>query len=255
MSLIESPNSMSVANYSELKLASSNQVYTAAFLGGPLAGGWLLFQNLKLIGRIQQSKLVLFGTFIALLVITIVGLFLPSNFPNYIIPVVIAFIFKTLYEHIFQSNFKQHIANNGTKTSWWKVLGTCIVSLVLTFIFIFSAVFILPIHQNNKVEFGQNVIYYEGKANKQDAEMLGVYFQKTGVFNEDAVWFITIEFPKHDSKSFILKIPYEQSIEGTPAHEELKSLAALIEEKYTNHKVEIQVQNIYGLTVLKVHNE
>jgi hypothetical protein len=165
-------------------------------------------------------------------------------------------IFAAWYHFKFESVFAAHREGGGAQASWWKTVGLGAAGFAGSLIVVFIVTLSVPILPVNHIQDGPNVIYYEGDATREDAEGLAIFFHETGVFSPDASWELTLLFPKHDPRRAVVKLPYPAEIEGTPAHEEVKALVALLdEEKYRVKDVEIHVQNAFGLTTLIIRND
>lgn len=237
-------------------LFSARQVSTAAFLGGALGGGWLMFKNFGAVGDEAQKKTAMLGSVLLTAILAVGAMWLPTDFSNSLIPLITVGIFTAWYHFKYESVFAAHREGGGSQASWWKTVGLSAAgfaaSLVVFFIVILS-VSILPV---NHIQDGPNVIYYEGDATRENAESLAKFFHETGVFNPDGSWELTLLFPKHDPQRAVVKLPFPAEIEGTPAHDEIKALVTLLdEEKYEVKDVEIHVQNAFGLTTFIVRND
>ena len=213
-------------------------------------------KNFGSLGDPSQRKVAITGSLLLTIAIVVGAMWLPTDFSNSLIPLITVGIYAAWYHFKLESDFATHRENAGAQASWWKTIGISVVAFAATLVLLFVVVFSVPLLPVNHVKDGANVIYYEGDATRQDAESLAKFFRDTGVFNEDAVWELTLLFPKHDPRRAVIKLPYPADIEGTPAHEEVKALAAFLdEEKYVVKDVEIHVQNAFSLTTFVVRNE
>jgi len=237
-------------------LFSARQVSVAAFIGGALGGGWLMFKNFGAIGDKAQKKTAMLGSLLLTAIFAVGAMWLPTDFSNSLIPLITVAIFAAWYHFKFESVFGAHRQNGGAQASWWKTLGLGAAGFAASLVVFFSAMLSVPILPVNHIQHGPNIIYFEGDATRENAESLAEFFQETGVFSSDASWALTLLFPKNDPRRAVVKLPYPAEIVGTPAHDEVKALAALLdEEKYQVKDVEIHVQNAFGLTVLIVKND
>jgi len=123
---------------SEIKMSSSKQVYVATVLGGPFAGGWLLFQNLISNDDKKKANLVLIGTLLIFFALLFVSYQLPTGASSIALPLLVAILYMVIYKLTFDHHFLKHIKNNGLITSWWSVLGVSLISLVISLILMFS---------------------------------------------------------------------------------------------------------------------
>ena len=82
------------------------------------------------------------------------------------------------------------------------------------------------------------------------------FLRKAGWMDESTYYEMTVLFPRGDSGTVIVKLPFSGEVEGTPVHAELRELAAVLdEEKYVVRDVELHVQNAVGITTFVVTNE
>ncbi len=237
-------------------LYSARQVSVAAFIGSAFGGGWLMSRCFAAIGDQAQRKMSIFGSLLLTVIIGVGAMWLPTDFSNTPIPLITVGIFAAWYHFKLESVFAAHREDGGAQASWWKTIGIGVAAFaasLVAFFIIFISVPILPV---NHIQDGPNIIFYEGDATRENAESLAEFFRETGVFNESASWELTLLFPKRDPRLAVIKLPYPEDIEGTPVHDEVKNLAALLdEEKYEVRNVEIHVQNAFGLTTFVVRNE
>ena len=246
---------VSVSNPAPI-MYSARQVSTAAYLGGAIAGGWLMSRNFGAVGDQGQQKVAIFGSLLLTAAMAVGAMWLPTDFPSSLIPLVAVGIFSAWYYFKLQAVFAAHRDNGGAQATWWKTIGISVVAFVITFMVFIVPLLSLPILPINHIKDGPNVVFYEGEATRQNAESLGTFLRETGVFNDNTSGELTLLFPKNDSRRAVIKLPYAADIEGTPAHNEIRELAVLLEEeKYTVKSVEIQIQNAFGLTTLVVRNE
>jgi len=244
------------ANESSPTLYSARQVSVAAFLGGPLGGGWLMFKNFGAIDDQAQKKTAMFGSLLLIAIFAVGAMWLPTDFSNSLVPLITVGIYAAWYHFKLESVYAAHREGGGAQASWWKTVGIGVAAIAASLVVFFIIMLSVPILPVNHVQDGPNVIYYEGDATRENAESLAKFFRETGVFNENASWELTLLFPKHDPRRAVIKLPYPAQIEGTPAHDEVKALATLLdEEKYQVKDVEIHVQNAFGLTTFVVRNE
>ena len=228
----------------------------AAFLGGPLGGGWLMSKNFGATGDEGQKKIAAFVAVLLAVILAFVAMWLPTDFSNSLIPLITVSFFAVWYHFKFASAFSAHREAGGTQASWWKTVGLGAVGLAATVVLFIAIALTVPILPVNHVKDVANIIYYEGDATQEDAESLARFFYKTGIFNRNASWELTLLFPKHNSRLAVIKLTYPNDIEGTSAHEEVKALAALLgTEKYSAKDVEIHIQNDFGLTQFVVRDE
>lgn len=237
-------------------LFSTRQVGVAAFLGGPLGGSWLMYKNFFALGNKPQCRLALWGSVLLTMALAVIVLWLPTDFPNPIIPAVTVAGFGGWFYLTLDADFQVHQENDGPQGSWWAAVGLGVVSLIATLLLVTAIALAVPILPVNHVQHGPSIVYYEGDATRENAEHLGDFLADLGVFRHDTAWEVTLEFPRRDSRIAVLKIPYYDDIEGTSAHRELQELAAFLdEEMYAVKDLEIHVQSALGFTQSVIRND
>lgn len=131
----------------DYKLYTTGWMVAATFIGGPLAGFYLLSVNFKNLKKPQLArKAIIQGMFISLVLFTSF-MILPKKIldiiPKTIFPILYS-MFLGMYADIQQgSEIKSHIKNGGKKYSGWKAAGIGIVCLVLILLYIFVLGYIL----------------------------------------------------------------------------------------------------------------
>jgi hypothetical protein len=127
------------------KLYSSGQVGGAAFLGGPLAGCWLMAANYSEFGNDSARWQMLIWGVLGTLAVLGVSFLLPTRLPNALLPAVYAYTLSELADRLQGTQFDQHLAAGGRKHSSWRVVGVSVVCLVVVVAMsIPFVVFLLP---------------------------------------------------------------------------------------------------------------
>jgi hypothetical protein len=123
-----------LARSESISLYSPRQIYTAAFLCGPLAGAWLISRNFDLLSRSSESR-----TSLLVGVAVVVGLFplifvLPKNMPNVVIPITYSYLFYNFAQRRFTANADTGISYRKGWRSWLNVIGIGLAWLAATFL-------------------------------------------------------------------------------------------------------------------------
>ncbi|CAI8413960.1 MAG: Uncharacterised protein [Polaribacter sejongensis] len=130
----------------EIKLYSSKSISGATFLGGPLAGGYLISENLKALDKPDEgrksliigiiSTIALFGG-IFMIPETII-----DKIPNQLFPLIYTGIIWGFVEWTQGDVLKAHKENGNSFFSGWKAAGIGFISLVIIGIGIFGYVYL-----------------------------------------------------------------------------------------------------------------
>lgn len=125
------------------KIYKSTGIGLAAFLGGPLAAGYLLFKNYKAFEKDESAKSALAISAFITTVFFVLVFSLPesalSKIPNFLFPLIFLWIGKWVAERTQKEDTEYHIANGGEFHSNWRAAG---VSIIVTFVALIGAVFI-----------------------------------------------------------------------------------------------------------------
>ena len=105
------------------KLYTPAQIRAGSFLGGPIAAIYLLRENFRVLDRASQARTTLVWGVAFVVVLMAVLPFLPTHFPNYLIPLLYSIVAGSVAEK-WQLP-KQAIVNSGKYGihSNWRVLG------------------------------------------------------------------------------------------------------------------------------------
>lgn len=126
------------------KIYKDRAVWLGAFLGGPLAAGYIIAENFKAFNQPDKAKKTWIYTIIATIII-FGGIFsMPDSvrIPNQIIPLIYTGIAYYLVQHFQGANITAHINAGGQFHSWWRTLSVGLVGLAIILIAVFSIVFL-----------------------------------------------------------------------------------------------------------------
>jgi hypothetical protein len=108
---------------SSLALFSARQGSLAAFLGGALGGGWLMFKNFDAVGDEAQKRTAVLGSLLLTVIFAVGALWIPTDISNSLIPLITVGIFAAWYHFKLESAFSAHREGGGAQASWWKTVG------------------------------------------------------------------------------------------------------------------------------------
>lgn len=123
----------------ENKLYEESSIQIATFLGGPIAGGYLIAENFKSLGQINKVRTT--WIFASLLTFIVLGLPLLISVVDKIPVYVFHIIFTVISSYVlinYQSEFiREHIDNGGKVYSIWRaifiaLMGVCIWHIVIS---------------------------------------------------------------------------------------------------------------------------
>lgn len=129
------------------KLYSTNGIRLAAFLGGPLAFGYLMYRNYKSFGLDREAKNTLWISIGAAIILFGILLSLPEDIsgriPNIFFPLILSSIGDELAKKYQKSKIDRSV-EEGTAIVWsnWRAAGIALFWCLITFGIVFA--FVLP---------------------------------------------------------------------------------------------------------------
>jgi hypothetical protein len=128
------------------KLYTPWQVFGATFLGGPLAGAWLIGSNDAALGHPEnRSKALLWGGIATVILLVLAIFILPEQTPRSLIPIVSCVVLMSLAKSQQGSLVEAHLAKGGNKGSVWQVIGIGLLGLVVTLAIGFALAFLVAV--------------------------------------------------------------------------------------------------------------
>ncbi|WP_188360740.1 hypothetical protein [Flavobacterium orientale] len=177
----------------DFKLYSSRAIGLATFLGGPLAAGYLIGENYKVIDKPTEGRnsLVLGIVFTVLLFGAL--FMIPENtidkIPKQLIPLLYTGIILGIVEWKQGDMLKAHKENNNPFFSGWRAAGVGFVSLLVLVIGIFGYAFLSSdneIYEKYDTELAQfsknekeSLVFYDNLETKNNSSLLKELDEKT----------------------------------------------------------------------------
>ncbi len=163
----------------DYKLYTPDQVGLATFLGSALAGGYLLYQNSRRLGRPTLVPLAL-GIGATLLAIGL-ALVTPVGAG---IAIGLVFAMRQLAQGEQGARVREHQQKGGKLESGWNAAGVGVISalMVLSLGFVGGTGYDMLMSRSLKVSENEEIQYQRGVPVDQ-AQALGAFLQKIGYFN------------------------------------------------------------------------
>lgn len=120
------------------QMYSPNQITAGAFLGSPLAAGWLAAHNFRVMRQPQEAGRALGLGIVATLVALGIAAYLPDGFPGVVLSVVYCAIAYQLADKRFKSVIAAHRAAGGTMRSSWRVVGIGVLCALILVTVVFG---------------------------------------------------------------------------------------------------------------------
>ncbi len=125
-------------------LYSPGQVAVATFLASPLAGCWLIASNFADMEQLDARRNMLVAGVVATLVVLMLALFLPEDFPNLVLPLAYTLGLRQLAVQMQGEAFDAHKEAGGQRHSHWRVAGVSAVAFIVFIVFTIAAIFLIP---------------------------------------------------------------------------------------------------------------
>ncbi len=125
-------------------LYSPGQVAVATFLGSPLAGCWLMASNFRELDQLDARQKTLFGGVAVSIVVLLLALFLPEDFPSIVLPLAYSIGLRQLAVQMQGEAFDAHREAGGLRHSHWRVAGVSVVAFIAFIVMTVAAVFLIP---------------------------------------------------------------------------------------------------------------
>ena len=118
------------------KVYSLTSIIVGAFVGGPLAVGYLLASNFRRFGKYNYAKNSLWISLIASLILIATLISLPSTASNaathYFIPVLLVVLAKWISDKYQRADIEEHENGGGYFYSIWRAVGMALLFGVVT---------------------------------------------------------------------------------------------------------------------------
>jgi len=214
------------------KIYKDRAVWLVAFLGGPLAAGYIISENFKAFNQPDKAKKTWIYTIIATIII-FGGIFsIPDSvkIPNQIIPLIYSGIAYFLMQHFQGANITAHINSGGQLHVWWRTLLVGLIGLAITLIAVFSIVFFSDnstVNYTTKT-FGvmkHEIAFDKNNISETEVNKIADGLTKTTFFDEEVTKYVFAE--KVDDR-FEISIAFEKL--GTNDSEVIKAFVQLRNE-------------------------
>ncbi len=120
----------------------------ATYLGGPIAGFYLMSANFKNLHNTKSAKKTLYIGIVSSIVLFTGVLFVPGVIidavPHFLIPLIYTVVITVYAQGIHGEIIKEHLNKGGEIYSGWKVFGMGISFLAVSLIYVFILVMIIP---------------------------------------------------------------------------------------------------------------
>jgi hypothetical protein len=123
---------------------STKQITLATFLGGPLAGCWLLSLNYRLFEQPRNAFFSIIAGILGTIAVLAISLVLPPWLPKIVLPVAYTLAVRGIADPLQGSLLDEHARNGGRVGSWWIVVGIAVLCIAILFGLVFAAIWFFP---------------------------------------------------------------------------------------------------------------
>lgn len=141
-----------------LELYSQRAIGLATFLGGPLAGAYLIRENYLQLNEPKKGKLSLWAGIISSIILFAIIFSLPDNIinsnsvPSRFFPMIYTIIMVLLVEQLQGPILKNHKVLGNKFITAWKAVGIALVSCIIYCLFIFGGAFMFAFEESSEME-------------------------------------------------------------------------------------------------------
>jgi hypothetical protein len=178
------------------RLFTEKGTAVASAIGGPLASTYLIAKNFRTLGKEDAARLTLIigGAFTVALWTTLA--LIPSSvldkIPEHLLPLIYGSLGYLVVKSLQQQDIDAHLQAGGKKGSWQMIVGTGLISIVLSLGYCFAVVALTPSRHQvfegapYKFEKSGCTMYYD-KRNipESDVKFVGALLEEMGYFSKD----------------------------------------------------------------------
>lgn len=127
------------------KFFSSKHISFGTYLGGPLAGAYMIGQNFKSLDKNKESRYSIYlGILISIIVFVLLFL-IPENIldkiPNVLFPAIYTVACYFIARHFFGNLIEKNNNNEDKFHSWWRAIIISLISFLILMSVVFAVVF------------------------------------------------------------------------------------------------------------------
>lgn len=112
------------------KLYTVKGVAIATLFGTPLAGGYLMARNYKLLGNKSYAKRAVFYSVLTIIASLLIGMLLPEQTPSVVVSVPVLIAMVQAMKYLQGPSLTVHQQNGGEFASCWKAFGISLLFMV-----------------------------------------------------------------------------------------------------------------------------
>lgn len=114
------------------KVYNERGIAIGAFLGGPLAAGYLLVANYRKLGKGYLTGKTWIMTAGSCLVYFVLAYFIPDKVPSIVLPITCVAVARQVFKQVQEEDLKTHLSKEGEIYSSWRAAGIGTLFAILT---------------------------------------------------------------------------------------------------------------------------
>jgi hypothetical protein len=239
-----------------LKIYKDKVMYGVAFLGGPLAAGYIIAQNFKAFGKMSNYRTTWFITILATLGIFSSIILLPNSIkiPSYTIPLIYTAVAFGLMRFYQGKQIDDHISKGGQTHNVWRAALVGLLGLAIT-LAVFAPVAIALMPKGNYVVYYQpframthEISYNAEHIDDDEIKYLGEQLTQINYFDSTYVMYLYVD---KENDALKISIPFVDPAWDDPeAIKYFQNIHTQLKESYSRKNF---IEVLMCDTVLNVH--
>lgn len=198
------------------KYFTEAQTNIATFIGGPMAGGLLIYKNFLKLERKKEAQVALSVTFLLTISMAVFAFNIPEEIFDKI-PVTVFSSFYTIisaivFRRFLRAELKQKNEEGAGKSSHWLAAGFTLGGLIINLIILYAVAFNQAPFKGEKLSFGvqSNEVYYDkGNTTLEEIQYVATTLRAYGYFNDEYQNAVRVE---RKEEVFVLTLPISKDV-------------------------------------------
>ena len=231
------------------RLFTEKGTAVASFIGGPLAGTYLIARNSRTLGKEDAARLTLIvgGAFTVALFTTLalLPLSVVERIPYHFIPLAYGIVGYLVVKSVQQQDIDVHLQAGGKKGSWQVIVGSGLGSLALSLGYFFALVMLIPSQQQIFAgvpykfdKTGATMYYDKATISEPDIKFVGAQLEEMGYFSKDNQ--LPAGFRKEGNKYTIEMFVDEEKWDGPVMEHDIPQFLRILKNWHRDREFQIR---------------
>jgi len=227
------------------KVYKGSAFWSAIFLGGPLAAGYLFAENFKVLGQKEKVRPTWIISILTTIVIFGSVLFIPDDVevPNNIIPIIYTGIAYLIFSMHQSEKVTQHIDAGGLVHEWGRVFGIGIISLLVTVSTLFAAIYVFDQEEFATKMYGTTVQHQidfdRNNITENEIDAIAEGFKEVDFFDRSVAKYVYIV--KNESTYEFYVSVFKGVEKDSEMLQYFRDLRSLIDGYFPKNKIEVKL--------------